>query len=110
MTIYGVSQSTGVERRLTLEQGGEGVVLAITDHATNKEQQRILVQADDLIAAVTDVPAGVTSIDGIAPPHGMQMRLDIEVRRNEILFKMLGGSDVAVGLDDFQDALERLMK
>ncbi len=114
MAIYGVSQTTGVERRLTIEQGGEGVVLTIVDHATDKEQQRILVQADDLIAAITDPPAGGTSIDGIAPPHGMKMQLEIEVRRNEILLKMHAGSDagadIAVGLDDFQDALEGVMK
>jgi hypothetical protein len=110
MTIYGVSQSTGVERRLAIEQGGDGVVLAITDHATDKEQQRILVQPDDLISAVTDPPAGGTSIDGVAPPHGTRMQLDIEVHRNEILLKMHAdwdaGADIAVGLDDFQDALE----
>lgn len=114
MTIYGMSQSTSVERRLAIEQGGEGLVLTITDHATSKEQRRILVQPDDLIAAVTDPPAGGTSIDGVAPPHGMKVQLDIDVRRNEILLNMHGGSDagadIAVGLDDFQDALEQVMK
>jgi hypothetical protein len=114
MTIYGVSQSTGVEHRLSIELGGEGVVLTITDHATNKEQQRILVQPDDLISTVTDPPASGTSINGVAPPHGVQMQLDIEVRGNEILLKMHAGSDagadIAVGLDDFQDALEQVMK
>ncbi len=114
MTIYGVSQSTGVERRLAIEQGGEGLALAITDHITSKEQQRILVQPDVLISAVTDPPAGGASIDGVAPPHGAKMRLDIEVRRNEILLKVHAGSDtetdIAVGLDDFQDALEQVMK
>ncbi len=114
MAIYGVSQSTGAERRLMIEQGGEGLVLVITDHATDNEQQRILIQVDDLIAAITDPPAGGKSIDGIAPPHGMKMQPDIAVRRNEILLKMHAGSDagadIAVGLDDFQDALERVTK
>jgi len=114
MTIYGVSQSTGVERRLAIEQGGEGLVLTVTDHATSKEQQRILVQPDDVIAAVTDPPAGGTSIDGVAPPHGMKMQMDIEVRRNEILLNVHAGSDagadIAVGLDDFQDAREGVMR
>jgi hypothetical protein len=116
MTIYGMSQSTGVERRLMIEQGGEGLVLTITDHATSKEQQRILVQPDDLIAAVTDPPAGGTSIDGVAPPHGAKMGLHIDVHRNEIQLKVNGGldagagADIAVGLDDFQDALEQVMK
>ncbi len=44
----------------------------------------------------------------------MTMQLDIEVRRNEILLKVHAGSDagvdIAVGLDDFQDALEQVMK
>ena len=74
----------------------------------------MLVQPDDLITAITDPPAGGTSIDGLAPPHGAKMRLDIEVRRNEIQLKVHAGSaagaDIAVGLDDFQDALEQVMK
>jgi hypothetical protein len=38
------------------------------------------------------------------------MLLDVEVRRNEVLLRARAevgeGTDVAVGLDDFQDALE----
>jgi hypothetical protein len=114
MMIYGVSLSTGVERRVMIEQGGEGPVLTITDHATSKEQQRILVQSDDVIPAITDAPAGGISTYGIAPPHGMKMQLDIKVRRNEILLKLHAGLDagidIAVGLDDFQDTLKQVMK
>jgi hypothetical protein len=111
MTIYGVSQSSGAERRLTLEQGGEGAVLTITDHATNKEQQRILVQVEELLHAVTDPPAGGTSVPGIVPPHGLPLRLDLEVRRNEVLLTVRTGTgiDVAVGLDDFRDGLESVI-
>ena len=40
----------------------------------------------------------------------MKMLLRLEVRRNEVLIRADGGggagTDVAVGLDDFQDALE----
>ncbi len=110
MTIYGVSQTTGVERQLRVERGGEGVVLAIIDHVGGKEQVRLLVQPDDLLAAVTDRPAGGTTLAGVSTPSGEKMQLDIEVRRNELQLRARAGfgqsSDVAVGLDDFQDALE----
>jgi hypothetical protein len=113
MMIYGVSQTSGVERRLNVERGGEGIVLIITDHVGNKERERILVQPDDLLASITDPPAGGAKVEGIAPPHGAKMVLDIEIRRNEVLLNAYPeagkGTDVAVGLDDFQDALEGAM-
>jgi hypothetical protein len=113
MTIYGVSQSSGVERRLKVERGGQGVVLTILDHRSGAERERIMVQVDGLLATVIDRPAGCTTIEGIAPPHGANMLLDVEVRRNEVLLQARAASgeaaDVAVGLDDFQDALERAM-
>jgi len=108
--IYGVSQSSGVERRLNVERGGQGVVLTITDHIGDKERERILVQAEDLLASITDPPTGGSTVAGISPPHGAKMLLDIDVRRNEVLLRAHSESteevDVAVGLDDFQDALE----
>ena len=113
MTIYGVSQSSGVERRLRIERGGEGVVLTITDHVGDKERERILVQPDDLLAAVTNPPAGGSTVEGFSPPHGAKMLLDIQVRRNEVLLRVRAdsgeGTDLAVGLDDFQDGLEGAM-
>jgi hypothetical protein len=98
-----------VERRLQIEGGGEGVVLIITDHVGDQERERIMVQPDDLLAAITDPPAGGSAVAGIAPPHGAKMQLAIEVRRNEVLLRagpIRSRGDVAVGLDDFQDALE----
>lgn len=110
MKIYGISQSSGVERRLHVEKGSTGVVLILCDHVGNKERQRILVPTDDLLAALTDPPAGGSAVAGIAPPNGPAMRLDVEVRGNEVLLKVSGGlreeADVAVGLDDLQDMLE----
>jgi hypothetical protein len=110
MTIYGLSQSSGVERRLKVERGGQGIVLTIIDHAADKEQERIMIGAEDLLNAITQPAEGGTAIQGIRPPHGETMRLDLEVRRNEVLLTARGGSgdgsDVAVGLDDLQDALE----
>jgi hypothetical protein len=113
MMIYGLSQSSGVERRLTVERGGQGVVLTITDHVGEKERERIMVPADDLLAAITAAPPGGSRVEGISPPHGAAMILDVEVRRNEVLLRVGTGSgegsDVAVGLDDFQDALEGVL-
>ena len=113
MTIYGVSQSTGIERRLVIERGGEGVVLTIADHIGNVERERIMVQPDSLLATVLDRSPGGVTIEGTCPPHGPARLLDVEIRRNEVLLRVRaeseGGSDVAVGLDDFQDALEKVI-
>ena len=51
---------------------------------------------------------------GRSPPHGAAKLLDVEVRRNEVLLRVHAagsedGWDVAVGLDDFQDALEKVI-
>jgi hypothetical protein len=110
MTVYGVSQSSGVERRLKVERGGQGVVLTLIDHADGKERERIMVAPEPLLAAIMEPPAGGATVEGVAPPHGAKMLLDIEIRRNEVWLKVRGetgdGCDVAVGLDDLQDALE----
>lgn len=110
MTIFGVSQSSGVERRLKVEMGGHGLVLIFIDHAGGTERGRILVPTDELLTAITEAPAGGGTVEGLAPPHGPKMQLHVEVRRNEVLLAASGGAaaatDVAVGLDDLQDALE----
>jgi hypothetical protein len=108
MTIHGISQTTGVERRLKVENGGDGVVLILVDHLG--ERDRILVQPDPLLEAVTEPPEGGSTVEGVFPPQGEKRFLDVEVRRNEVQLRLRGsaaeGLDVAVGLDDFQDALE----
>lgn len=106
MTIYGISQSSGVERRLHIENGSEGILLIIADHAGNKERERISVQADDLLAAITNPPGMV--IDGTGQ-GAKKMQLDVKINRNEVLLQA-GAGDVAVGLDDFQDALEKVLQ
>jgi hypothetical protein len=110
MTIYGISQSSGVERRLRVEKGSNGIVLIISDHDGNKERTRILVPADELLNSVMDPPTDVATVNGIYPPQGPEMQLTIAVRRNEVQLhasRASGeGADIAVGLDDFQDALE----
>jgi hypothetical protein len=113
MTIYGLSQSIGVERRLTVERDSEGIVLTIIEHTGGVERERIMLPPDNLLAAVTDPPPGGCTIEGTSPPHGVKKLLDVEVRRNEVLLRVHAepeaGSDVAVGLDDFQDALEKVI-
>jgi hypothetical protein len=113
MTIYGISQSSGVERRLNVEMGAHGLVLTFIDHAGGKERARILLPVDDLLPAITAPPAGGSNIEGITPPNGPKMLLNVQIGRNEVLLKVAAGAgegtDVAVGLDDFQDALEGII-
>jgi hypothetical protein len=49
-------------------------------------------------------------VEGAIPPHGPKALLRVEVRRNEVWLTAGPAAgdttDVAVGLDDFQDALE----
>ena len=72
-----------------------------------------MVQPDDLLAAITSPPASGSTVEGIAPPHGAKIMLAISVRRNEVQFTTTNATgdsaDVAVGLDDFQDALEGVL-
>ena len=114
MAIYGISQSSGVQRRLKVERGATGIVLTVIDHVGGQEQSRILVPSEDLLATITDPPPGGTTVEGISPPDGAKMQLDVEVRRNEVLLKARSSSgewtDVAVGLDDFQDAFEQVIR
>ncbi len=110
MKIFGVSQSSGVERRLYVERGIDGIILIINDHDGNKERERIQVRGDDLLHTITDATPGGRTVEGVSPAHGWKMLLQVEVRRNEVWLKAKPasgeGADVAVGLDDFQDALE----
>jgi hypothetical protein len=110
MKLFGMSQSSGVERRLYVERGASGIVLSIHDHSGNKEQARILVQEDDLLPTITAPIPGGGTLEGLAPAHGEKVRLTVEVRRNEVWLTAQpaagGAVDVAVGLDDLQDALE----
>jgi hypothetical protein len=110
MKIFGVSQSSGVERRLYVERGADGIVLIIKDHNGSKERERILLREDDLLPAITAPTPGGCTVEGVSPAHGWKMLLQVEVRRNEVWLTARPtsgeGVDVAVGLDDLQDALE----
>jgi hypothetical protein len=113
LMIYGISQTSGVERLLQCDRVGAGVLLTITDRVGGVERERIMVQAADLLSTVMDRPVGGVTIEGETPAHGKKHLLDIEVRRNEVLLRVRApsgdGCDVAVGLDDFQDTLERVV-
>jgi hypothetical protein len=110
MKLFGVSQSSGVERRLYVERGADGIVLLIKDHDKDRELERILVSADDLLPTITSPSPGGSTVEGASPAHGWKMVLTVEVRRNEVWLSArpetsATATDVAVGLDDFQDAL-----
>jgi hypothetical protein len=108
MKLFGVSQSSGAERRLYIERAADGIVLIIKDD--EKERERIMVPVDELLSTITDPAPGGCTVKGVSPAHGWEMLLQVEIRRNEVWLKANPatgeGADVAVGLDDFQDAIE----
>ena len=110
MTIYGVSQTSGAERLLEVEQAGAGVQLTILDRVGKVVRERIVVPGENLLSTIVEPTAGGATIHGTSPVHGTRKLLEIEIRRNEVLLRAHteaeDGWDVAVGLDDFQDALE----
>jgi len=76
----------------------------------SKEREQILVQLDDLMSTITAPTHGGCTVEGVSPAQGWKMMLQVEIRRNEVWLQARptsgDGADVAVGLDDFQDALE----
>jgi hypothetical protein len=85
MRIYGVSQSSGVERRLHIDEAGEGIVLTISDHVGNVKREDITVHPDSLLAAVMDRTPGGVTIEGRSRPNEPKKLIDVEIRRNEVL-------------------------
>jgi hypothetical protein len=117
MKVFGVSPSGGQERTLHVDHGGGGIVLAVKEEAAGrwKKEERelasVTVREDDLVPAITDPVPGGAVVEGTSPTHGWKMLLKVEVRRNEVWLSArpvtgLVGEDVAVGLDDLQDALD----
>lgn len=107
--IYGLSQSNGVERILEVEKADSQLLLHVHDQP-EQAQERILVPTPEVVAALSDGATGARTIEGTSPRLGTRKLLDIEVRGNEVLLWVRpesgGGWDIAVGLDDFQDAVE----
>jgi hypothetical protein len=109
MRIFGLSQSTGVERLLEVTRADGGVSL----HAHGRGDgplEAIVVPEDELTATLIDRPAGGATV-GAVPVGGWL--LDVEVRGNEVLLRTRPEGerswDVAVGLDDLQDALAEIL-
>ena len=110
MKIFGVSQSSGEERVLKIERGIDGIVLTLADIKGGKEHGRIKVNSDVLVGAIMNPVIGGSKVESMPQPHEGEMRLQIEVRRNEVLIQIRNDNgiiaDIAVGLDDIQDGLE----
>ena len=110
MTIFGLSQTNGAERTLDAERTAAGLRLRSSDGKGNRDGDAIQVDGGALIAALIDRPADRTTIRGTDASGAAPKLLDVAVRGNEVQLwvrtEMGTGWDVAVGLDDLQDALE----
>jgi hypothetical protein len=113
MVIYGVSQTTGVERRLRFDRAGSSVLLTVIEHKDDTERDRLLVPVEELLSIIMAPPDGERTVTGQSPQYGEPCFLDVEIRRNEVWLRARSekgqGCDIAVGLDDFQDALEKVI-
>ena len=111
MTIYGLSQTTGVERTLVVEKTAAGFLLHSRDEESYDDRDRIVVPSDLLLAALIDRPAERSTIRSASANGEARKLLDITVRGNEVQLwvRTETGNDweIAVGFDDFQDALEQ---
>jgi hypothetical protein len=112
VTIYGLSPTTGAERTLDLERTAAGIRLHSRDGESYRDFDTILVEPGALLAALIDRPAERTTIRGVAAAGEASRLLDISVRGNEVTLWVRTETghawDVAVGFDDFQDAVEEV--
>jgi hypothetical protein len=111
MTIYGVSPTDGTERTLSVETTTAGLVLQVRDPEGYGDLDQIVVPPDLLLAALIDRPFERTIIKSEDAKGEARKLLDMEIRRNEVLLWVRTETgrtwDIAVGFDDFQDALEQ---
>ena len=112
MTIYGLSQSSGAERTLDVERTAAGVLLHSRDDNSYRDLDTIVVPSELLLAALIDRPAERSTIWGEVTEGEARKLLDLTVCGNEVQLWVrteTGGNwDIAVGFDDFQDALEQV--
>ena len=110
MTIYGLSPTTGAERTLDVSRTAAGVRLHSRDAESYRDIDTITVPLDPLLAALIDRPAERSVIRAESAAGEARKLLDLNFRGNEVLLWVRtetgNGWDIAVGLDDFQDALE----
>jgi hypothetical protein len=111
MVIYGLSPTSGAERTLDVQKTAAGVRLHSRDDNSYRDIDTIIVPLDPLLAALIDRPADRSVIPSESAPGEARKLLDITVRGNEVLLWVRtetgNGWDIAVGFDDFQDALEQ---
>jgi hypothetical protein len=111
MTIYELSQTSGAERTLFVEKTGAGLLLHFRDPQSYGALDKIVVPSEPLLAALIDRPSERSTIQGAEAQGEAAKLLDFEIRRNEVMLWVrteTGRSwDIAVGFDDFQDALEQ---
>lgn len=109
MTIYGLSQTSGIERLLDVEASDGALLMHVHDRPADSGA-RLVVSTGDIVAALTDGQPGVKSIPATSPAAGAASQLELEVRGNEVWLWVrgdgAGATDIAVGFDDFQDAVE----
>ena len=108
MKVFGVSQTSGVERRLSVERAWTERSPSPTRPAAGSGRGSV-VPLDDLLATVTDPTPGGSTVLGVSPSHNTAMRLGVENRRNEVWIEVRGGcgegpdaaavADVAVGFE-----------
>jgi hypothetical protein len=111
MMIYGLSQTTGAERTLDVGKTAEGFLLYSRDEESYGDLDRIVVPTDSLLGALIDRPAERSTIRSASADGEARKLLDITVRGNEVQLWVRtetgNGWEIAVGFDDFQDALEQ---
>ncbi len=110
MLIYGLSQTSGIERTLDVQRTEAGVRLQARDaKGGGGDRDIIVVSPDALVSALIDRPAELTTLEGESADREPRQRLDVAVRGNEVTLAVRTetghGWDIAVGFDDFQDAL-----
>src|SRR6478735_1391354 len=88
MMIYGLSQTSGVERTLTVEPSPAGVRLQSRD--SDRDLDAVVVPTDALMTALIDRPAERTTIDAMSADGQPGRQLDITVRRNEVMLWVRG--------------------
>jgi hypothetical protein len=112
MTIYGLSQTTGIERTLEVDATSAGIRLHSRDEDGSPDVDNIVVASEPLLAALMDRPAQRTTIPSVSAAGEASQSLDMTVRGNEVMLWVRTESgnswDIAVGFDDFQDALEEV--
>ena len=84
MTIYGLSMTTGADRRPEVERADGGVALRSCDPESYAHLDRIVVDAGALLAALIDRPGERTTIPGLAGDREASRRLEFTVRGHEV--------------------------